>query len=116
MIHEGRELTPMQSFVFVRKCDAGKTDAGLVLPGEHAQYLEVVESSGRWITVAGAVIEVDLRPGDKVYLRNPRPMGSTNVGQPLFDRVSVVQSPDWPADIGLLAIADIVAVERGAVS
>lgn len=112
MIHEGRNITPAQSFCLVRKRDAGTTDAGIIKPGEHGEYLEIVESSGRWITVSGAVIEVDYRPGDRVYTRAPRPMGVTNVGQPLHDRVSILAPADFPPNVGLLALADIVAVER----
>lgn len=112
MIHEGRVITPAQSYCLVRRKDAGTTDAGIIKPGEHGEYLEVVESSGRWVTVSGAVIEVDYRPGDRVYTRAPRPMGATNVGQPLFDRVSILAPSDFPTGVGLLALADIVAVER----
>lgn len=116
MIHEGKEITPLQSFCLVRRRDKGTTDSGLVMPGEHGEFLEVVESSGRWVTVSGAVIEVDLRPGDRVYTRAPRPMGVSNVGQQLYDRVNIVAYPDWPQDVGLIALADIVAVERAAAS
>ena len=114
MIHEGREIRPAQSFCLVRTRDAGTTEAGLIKPGEHGEYLEIVESSGQWVTVSGAVITVDYRPGDRVYRRGPRPMGVTNVGQPLYDFVTVHAPADFPPNVGLLALADIIAVERKA--
>lgn len=114
MIHDGKELLPVQSYCLVRRIAAGESEAGLIMPGEHNERLIVIESSGEWVTVSGARISVDLRPGDRVYPRAPRPAGVTNVGQPLYDRVNILAYPGWPKDIGLMALADIVAVERSA--
>lgn len=112
MIHEGKDIRPAISFALVRVVDDGVTGAGIVKLGEHATKLVMVESAPYWVTSQGAKIEVDYREGDEVVLRPGRVIGQTTVGKPLVDRPQTHNHPDWPKDIHMIALADIVVTAR----
>lgn len=117
MDFQGRSAHPAIGFAFIRVRDANETRGGIVIPGAsgESKVFEVVESAPCWITSVGARVDVDYQPGDQLLLRPSKPVQDPRTGQRVGTEGPLVARPqiaDWPADVYMCSLADVIAVVR----